>query len=126
MTDDSQQQETIRMQVKQKDEKPKHPKSKKRLKLKSTTIAEKMSTKLCTTMPTKLAEIGCTVQMEEVFREGPYVVIQIQVQRVDARAICRLQTEGGEQHAITDKRTNAGTVHTGGAAATQQQNRKKQ
>jgi hypothetical protein len=57
----------------------------KRIKLSK--LAQKIGTKLCESMPRKMAEMGLTVEMEEVFREGNFVVMQLQVQHVDTRAV---------------------------------------
>jgi hypothetical protein len=56
-------------------------------------IAEKMGKKICKKIPKKMKEKGLTVEMEEVFREGPYVVLQLQVQHVDTIAVEKAQRE---------------------------------
>jgi hypothetical protein len=50
-------------------------------------IVEKMSPKMVETMPVKMKKKGLTVHAEEVFRDGPYYVIMMQVQHVDAAAM---------------------------------------
>jgi hypothetical protein len=57
-------------------------------------IAERLGVQLCEKTTRKLAEMGVTIEMEECFREGPYVVLQLQVLRVDARTIQRAQVRG--------------------------------
>lgn len=47
-------------------------------------IASMLGEKIPQKMIEKMEEKGITVTMEEVFREGPYVVFQIQVIKVDA------------------------------------------
>ncbi|KAI2509625.1 hypothetical protein MHU86_4745 [Fragilaria crotonensis] len=43
-----------------------------------------MAPKMVATMPVKMRKKGLTVHAEEVFRDGPYFVIMMQVQHVDA------------------------------------------
>lgn len=52
-----------------------------------------MGQKMCEKIPKKMKEKGLTVEMEEVFCEGPYVVIQLQVQHVDTIAVEKAQRE---------------------------------
>jgi hypothetical protein len=61
--------------------------------VKNAKLARRLGEKLCDKMPRKLAEMGLTVEFEVVFQEGPYVVIQLQVQHVNARAIERSQRQ---------------------------------
>lgn len=56
-------------------------------------IAGRMGQKMCEKIPKKMKEKGLTVEMEEVFCEGPYVVIQLQVQHVDTIAVEKAQRE---------------------------------
>jgi hypothetical protein len=49
-----------------------------------TAIATKMSQELPRRMPMEMAEKGLTVVAETVFQEGPYLVVQMQVQRIDS------------------------------------------
>lgn len=46
-------------------------------------VSQKLSKKLCEKLPQKMNERGMNVKVEEVFREGPYVVLQLQVQHVN-------------------------------------------
>lgn len=50
-------------------------------------VAQIMSQRLCTKLPKKLEEKGLVIEMEEVFREGPYVVLQLQVTKVDTATV---------------------------------------
>jgi hypothetical protein len=59
--------------------------------IKPSTLAQKIGGKLCERMPPKMADMGLTVAMEEVFREGPFVVMQLQVQHVDTLAVEKAQ-----------------------------------
>jgi hypothetical protein len=56
-------------------------------------IAKGMGKKMCKKMPAKMKEKGLTVVMEEVYREGPYIVLELQVQHVDTVAIENSQRE---------------------------------
>lgn len=47
-------------------------------------IVDAMAPKMVATMPVKMRKKGLTVHAEEVFRDGPYFVIMMQVQHVDA------------------------------------------
>jgi hypothetical protein len=47
-------------------------------------IAIKMSQELPRRMPMEMAEKGMIVEAETVFQEGPYLVVQLQVQRIDS------------------------------------------
>lgn len=57
-------------------------------------IAERLGAQLCEKTTRKLAEMGVTIDMEECYREGFYVVLQLQVLRVDARTIQSIQMHG--------------------------------
>ena len=57
-------------------------------------VAERLGPQLCEKTTQRLAEMGVTIEMEECFREGPFVVLQLQVLRVDARTIQRAQVQG--------------------------------
>ena len=56
-------------------------------------VAEKMGAKLCKILPKKMKEKGLTVRLEEVFREGPFVVLQLQVQHVDLVTMEKVRNE---------------------------------
>eukprot|EP00540_Astrosyne_radiata_P012084 CAMPEP_0116842534 /NCGR_PEP_ID=MMETSP0418-20121206/11573_1 /TAXON_ID=1158023 /ORGANISM="Astrosyne radiata, Strain 13vi08-1A" /LENGTH=222 /DNA_ID=CAMNT_0004473161 /DNA_START=193 /DNA_END=861 /DNA_ORIENTATION=+ len=47
-------------------------------------MAGKIAEKMTAEMPQKMMKKGLTVHVEEVFREGPYFVLQLQVLKVDA------------------------------------------
>jgi hypothetical protein len=57
-------------------------------------IAKKMGKKLCQKMPEKMLLRGITTFVEEVFREGPYVVFQLQVQHVDLATLTQSKLGG--------------------------------
>ena len=61
-------------------------------------IAEKMAPKLCEEMPGKMKEKGLTVEVEVVFQEGPFFVLQMQVVHVDTVAMA----EGGTAEKTRD------------------------
>jgi hypothetical protein len=46
-------------------------------------VASQLGGKLIKKIPKKMKEKGLTVEMEQVFCEGPYVVLALQVQHVD-------------------------------------------
>ena len=48
------------------------------------TIATKMSQEMPKKMPLEMAEKGMEVEAETVFQEGPYVVVQLQVKRINS------------------------------------------
>lgn len=50
-------------------------------------IANKLASKLVQEAPLKMKKKGVTVHVEEVFRDGPYFVLAMQVQHVDATAM---------------------------------------
>lgn len=50
-------------------------------------IANKLASKLVREAPLKMKKKGVTVHVEEVFRDGPYFVLAMQVQHVDATAM---------------------------------------
>jgi hypothetical protein len=56
-------------------------------------IAKKVSKKICHTLPEKMFLRGITAVVEEVFREGPYVVFQLEVQRVDLATLTEKQLD---------------------------------
>lgn len=56
-------------------------------------IAKKVSKKICLTLPEKCFARGITAVIEEVFREGPYVVFQLEVKRVDLATLTEKQAE---------------------------------
>ncbi|KAL3917776.1 MAG: hypothetical protein SGILL_004550 [Bacillariaceae sp.] len=60
-------------------------------------IAERLGGQLCEKTTRKLAEMGVTIEMEECYREGTYVVLQMQVLRVDARTIQGASGSGQEK-----------------------------
>ena len=78
-------------------------------------VAEKMGTKLCEKVPEKMKEKGLTVELEEVFREGPFIVLQLQVQHVDVVMLEKVRAE--ENASVLDEededaatKTVAGTL----------------
>ena len=56
-------------------------------------IAKKVSKKICQKLPEKMFVRGITAVIEEVFREGPYVVFQLEVQRVDLATLTEKQLD---------------------------------
>lgn len=64
-------------------------------------IVEKMAPKMVETMPVKMKANGLTVHAEEVFREGPYFVIMLQVQHVDATVMMEAK-QLAEKGEVTD------------------------
>ncbi|CAB9497047.1 expressed unknown protein [Seminavis robusta] len=64
-----------------------------------TTIATKMSQEMPKKMPLEMAEKGMTVTAEAVFQEGPYVVIQLQVQKLNSVLMAEVK-------ALEDKETD--------------------
>jgi hypothetical protein len=56
-------------------------------------IAKKVSKKICHILPEKLFLRGITAVVEEVFREGPYLVFQLEVQRVDLATLTEKQLD---------------------------------
>lgn len=54
-------------------------------------VAQKMSQEMPRHMPLKMAEKGMTVHAEAVFQEGPYLVVQLQVQRVDTAMMVEIK-----------------------------------
>ena len=46
-------------------------------------LAQQVSSKLLRKVSMKMKEKGVTVGMEEIFREGPYIVFQLRVSHVD-------------------------------------------
>jgi hypothetical protein len=54
-------------------------------------IAKKVSKKICHKVPEKMLLRGITAVVEEVFREGPFVVFQLQVQHVDLATLTEKQ-----------------------------------
>jgi hypothetical protein len=59
-------------------------------------VAQMMSQEMCRKFSKMMLEKGLTVGISEVFREGPYVVLQMQVIKVDAFALATGQT--GNDH----------------------------
>jgi hypothetical protein len=57
-------------------------------------IAKKMGQKLCQKMPEKMLLKGITTFVEEIFREGPYVVFQLQVQHVNIATLTQSKLAG--------------------------------
>jgi hypothetical protein len=62
-------------------------------KVKPSKVAQKMGPKLCQKIPKKMATKGIDVVMEQVFVEKQYLVLQIQVQHVDAVLLEQAQRE---------------------------------
>jgi hypothetical protein len=56
-------------------------------------IAKKVSKKICHKLPEKMFIRGITAVVEEIFREGPYVVFQLEVQRVDLATLTEKQLD---------------------------------
>jgi hypothetical protein len=56
-------------------------------------IAKKVSKKICQKLPEKMFLRGITAVVEEVFREGPYVVFQLQIQHVDLVTLTQKQLD---------------------------------
>jgi hypothetical protein len=56
-------------------------------------VAKKMGLKICQKMPEKMSLRGITAVVEEVFREGPFVVFQLQVKRVDLAILAQHQLD---------------------------------
>jgi hypothetical protein len=56
-------------------------------------IAKKVSKKICHKLPPKMFARGITAVVEEVFREGPYVVFQLEIQRVDLATLTKKQLD---------------------------------
>jgi hypothetical protein len=50
-------------------------------------IVDTMAPRMVKTMPVKMRKKGLTIHAEEVFRDGPYFVIMMQVQHVDAAVL---------------------------------------
>ena len=73
-------------------------------------IAQKISRKLCQTMPMKLKEMGLTVVLEETFREKHYFVLELQVQHVDAMAAEKAQREKGFESSREESSSIEGTL----------------
>ena len=73
-------------------------------------IAERLGGQLCEKTTRKLAEMGVTIEMEECFREGTYVVLQLQVIRVDARTIQRAQVQGKLEKGTSETTTASGAM----------------
>jgi hypothetical protein len=57
-------------------------------------IAKKMGQKLCQKMPEKMLVRGITTFVEEIFREGPYVVFELQVQHVNISTLTQSKLGG--------------------------------
>lgn len=76
-------------------------------------VAQKLSKKLCEKLPQKMNERGMNVKVEEVFREGPYVVLQLQVQHVNLLELIKsIQNNEDEDdgNLIDDDDDDAGTT----------------
>jgi hypothetical protein len=56
-------------------------------------VAKKVSKKICHVLPEKMLLGGITAVVEEVFREGPFVVFQLQVQHVDLAILTEKQLD---------------------------------
>uniref|UniRef100_A0A7S1V9N2 Uncharacterized protein n=1 Tax=Grammatophora oceanica TaxID=210454 RepID=A0A7S1V9N2_9STRA len=61
--------------------------------VKAEKIVEKMAPKMCEEMPIKMKAKGITVVAEEVYRGGPFFVLMLQVQHVDAALMVEAQQE---------------------------------
>ena len=60
-------------------------------------VAKVLGLRLCRELPRKIMEKGVNVNMEEVFREGPYVVLRMQVIHVDTVALAETATIVGTE-----------------------------
>ena len=50
-------------------------------------VAQYLSQRMITKLPRKMKEKGVTIKLEEVFREGPYIVLELEVIHVDSIAL---------------------------------------
>ena len=56
-------------------------------------VAQQVSQKLLKEIPKGVKEKGVTVNIEELFREGPYMVFQVRVVHVDVLALTHAKME---------------------------------
>jgi len=76
-------------------------------------VVKKLGVKLCRKLPSKMKEKGLTVTLVEAFRELNYLVLELQVQHVDAMTIQKDRQEANaDLTADDDEATNsmAGTL----------------
>uniref|UniRef100_A0A7S1GJX8 Uncharacterized protein n=1 Tax=Cyclophora tenuis TaxID=216820 RepID=A0A7S1GJX8_CYCTE len=77
-------------------------------------IVEKMAPKMAEEMPIKMKPKGLTVHVGEVFREGPFFVLQLQVVHVDtivmAEAVRLQEEEDGETMTVQCLKQFFGTI----------------
>lgn len=74
-------------------------------------IAEKVAPKLCEVVPKKMEDKGLAVDLEVVFREGPYFVLMMQITHVDASILTEAQKShepAGSSEAWTTKAMRTG------------------
>ena len=64
-------------------------------------IVDTMAPRMVKTMPEKLRKKGLTIHAEEAFRDGPYFVIMMQVQHVDAAVMIEAK-QFAHEHELTD------------------------
>jgi hypothetical protein len=70
-------------------------------------LGKKVSTKLVRKLPAKMKEKGITAVAEEVYREGPYAVFQLQIQHVDALRLA------GSREALDEIQVKEGVEYKG-------------
>ena len=73
-------------------------------------IAKTMGAKMCKVLPKKMKEKGLTVELEEAFREGPYIVLQLQVLHVDAAAVEKSMREENADLTEDDEAAATNTI----------------
>ena len=66
-------------------------------KMTASKVVEKMAPKMCADLPRKMKDKGLAVVVKEVFREGPYFVLMMQVQHVDSSVLGLAEQEAKEQ-----------------------------
>jgi hypothetical protein len=66
-------------------------------KISAARIVNKMAPKMVKEMPVKMKKKGLTVHAEEVFRDGAFFVIQMQVQHVDAAVMLEAKQLAGDE-----------------------------
>lgn len=70
-------------------------------------VVERMGPRLCQEIPIKMARKGIQVHVENVFKEENYLVLELQVQHVDAIVMSEAKHKKQQQEANND---NAGTL----------------
>lgn len=61
--------------------------------VKPSMVAKKMASKMPVLVPQEMATKGITAELKEHYREGPYLVLRMRVQHVDAAAMATAKTE---------------------------------